>query len=504
MFGWVRKLFAANRTTQPVAKFDHAQTTPQNYRHWANADSLGPVSSLDPGVRKILRERCRYEVANDPHLAGLVETMAYDTVGSGPRLQLQSDAPTADVRKVEKLWASWCRKTRYAERLRLMVKARRVDGEVYGTHDHDDTIPHPIKFRLNPFESDLVCEPLGGNLPPGNWEDGVDYDERGNARRYAIQTSHPGDGWIGFVKASSFTVVDAANVMHYFKPTRPGQQRGFCEFASALGTVAQLRRFGIATLTAVEFASSHAGIIYTDGAPEPEDEEAAISPRPMSKVYTEAGALLSMPHHWKVEQMKSEHPTTTYKEYTREKRNEIGRPVGAPENVLTGSSAGYNYSSGRLDHVPYQRIIWIDRSDLESSVVDHTIRAFLDEADKLGLIPPSLGPADELEWECQWDGFNSIDPYKDAQASELRMKIGLTTLSEECAADGKNYRDVLEQQAVEMKLRRELGLPDPTTPPAAGPAAPDATTGDDDPPDDNDDTELDRPRKQGRAHAVLV
>jgi len=47
------------------AKFDSAQTTPENRRHWANADGLAADAAANPEVRRTLRNRSRYEVANN-------------------------------------------------------------------------------------------------------------------------------------------------------------------------------------------------------------------------------------------------------------------------------------------------------------------------------------------------------------------------------------------------------------------------------------------------------
>ncbi|HOF17398.1 MAG TPA: hypothetical protein PK082_00685, partial [Phycisphaerae bacterium] len=41
------------------AKFDSAQTTPDNRRHWANADGLAADAAANPEVRRILRNRSR-------------------------------------------------------------------------------------------------------------------------------------------------------------------------------------------------------------------------------------------------------------------------------------------------------------------------------------------------------------------------------------------------------------------------------------------------------------
>lgn len=61
------------RTSVPVtlhAKYDAAQTTRENMRHWAMADALSADAAANGDVRKKLRERSRYEVANSRQLHG--------------------------------------------------------------------------------------------------------------------------------------------------------------------------------------------------------------------------------------------------------------------------------------------------------------------------------------------------------------------------------------------------------------------------------------------------
>ena len=48
---------------------------------------------------------------------------------------------------------------------------------------------------------------------------------------------------------------------------------------------------------------------------------------------------------------------------------------------------------------------------------------------------------------------------KEAQAAQIRMEAGLSTLQDECAEQGNDWQEVLEQQARETAMRRELGLP---------------------------------------------
>ena len=103
MFSWFKNkehkvIHPAGRILR--ARFDAAQTTADNARHWANADSLSADGAANVDVRRKLRERSRYEVANNSYAKGIILTIANDCIGTGPRLQLLTDSPEIN-RRVE-------------------------------------------------------------------------------------------------------------------------------------------------------------------------------------------------------------------------------------------------------------------------------------------------------------------------------------------------------------------------------------------------------------------
>ena len=61
---------------------------------------------------------------------------------------------------------------------------------------------------------------------------------------------------------------------------------------------------------------------------------------------------------------------------------------------------------------------------------------------------------------AKWIGAGRgwIDPVKEAEASRIRMENNLSTLEEECAAQGLDWEEVLEQKAREKAKIDELGL----------------------------------------------
>lgn len=61
---------------------------------------------------------------------------------------------------------------------------------------------------------------------------------------------------------------------------------------------------------------------------------------------------------------------------------------------------------------------------------------------------------------CRWigPGKGYVDPLKERKAAQLGIQMGVTTLEDECAEQGKDYIEVLEQRAREKAKMEELGL----------------------------------------------
>ena len=124
------------------ARYDAAATNLDNYRHWANADGLSADAAASPDVRRILRNRCRYEVANNSYAKGMVLTLANDTIGTGPRLQMLSPDANAN-RLVEHEFGQWSQAVGLADKLRTMRMARAEDGEAFGLLTSNEGVALP-------------------------------------------------------------------------------------------------------------------------------------------------------------------------------------------------------------------------------------------------------------------------------------------------------------------------------------------------------------------------
>ena len=181
MFGWLKNIVGraeaqlpaprvsdtalARRFTALRARYDAAMTTHDNRRHWAHADALSADAAATADVRRTLRNRSRYEVANNSYARGIVLTLANDTVGTGPRLQMLSGLDAVN-REVEREFELWALEVSLAEKLRTMRMARCQDGESFAILANNPGLDGPVKLDLKLIEADQVTSPLGFATDP--------------------------------------------------------------------------------------------------------------------------------------------------------------------------------------------------------------------------------------------------------------------------------------------------------------------------------------------------
>lgn len=427
------------------ARFDAAQTTKDNAKHWAQAEFLSADAEADSSVRKILRTRARYEVQNNSYARGIVSTVANDTIGTGPRLQMLLENEDLN-RAVEHDFQVWAKKIGLAAKLRTIRMARCQDGEAFAILAQNPNLKSDVRLDLQLIEADRVTDTELQN--DANSVDGITFDAFGNPASYKVLKAHPGG-------ASSFSMetieIKAENMIHYFRTDRPEQHRGIPEITSALPLFAHLRRFTLAVVSAAEAAADFAGVLYTDA---PANGE-ADSIEPMDSIQLERNMLLTMPGGWKMAQVDPKQPVTTYGEFKHEILNEIARCLNIPFNIAAGNSSGYNYASGRLDHQTYYKSLKVDRAFIEEVVLDRILTKWLTEwrlKNKKSLD----------ECDCRhvwfWDGEEHVDPQKEANAQSVRLENHTTTLAAEYARQGKDWEAELNQIAKEKALMKKLGI----------------------------------------------
>ena len=439
-------------STMVRAKYDSAQTTDLNRNHWARADNLSADAGLQPQVRQTLRNRARYELRNNSYAAGIASTWSNDLVGTGPRLQLDlgPDVSPDAVRSVETAFIDWADRIDLARKLRIAKTSKISDGEVFGLKTNNSRL-RGVQLDLKLVEADQVISPIG--YLTENDVDGVRFDEDGNPTDYWVARSHPGSLLPGFTLDGRW--IESEYVCHWYHATRPGQHRGVPEIAPALELFALLRRYTLAVVTAAETAASFAAILKTTM---PADGSGAASLETLETMPIVRGMAIAAPDGWEPVQMKAEHPTSSHDAFVRRLITEVGAAIGMPYIVASMDASAANYSSMRGDYLVYRKRIAVERSDMERVFLDPLMLSWLDEAVTAGILPRGLPPFASWNWTWVWDGFEHIDPVKEADADAAMVSNNMSSLAEVCAKRGRDWRVVLRQRAVEKSMERDLGV----------------------------------------------
>ncbi len=429
--------------------FDAAKSSPLDRNHWLEADHLSADDAANPEVRKTLRERARYEIANNSIARGISLTLANDVIGTGPRLQLLTRDAGLNSH-IEDAFARWAAATDFAAKLRTMKLARVQDGEAFALLLRAPLEGTPVGLDMQLVEADQVAAPLGLFDDPRN-KDGVILGPHGRPVKYQVLVEHPGSSASFDLDYISY---DARHVLHLFRADRPGQHRGVPEITPAIPLFAQLRRYTLAVLSAAESAADWAGVIYTDC---PAGNE-ADDVKAMDAVQLRRNSLLTMPAGWKIGQLDPKQPASTYAEFKHEILNEIARCLNMPFNVAAANSADYNYASGRLDHQTYFKAIRVDQRYIEIAALDRVLLAWLemffatdDGLDAADLVRGNTGRLPPHRWF--WDGAEHVDPLKEANAAAVRLAYGIGNIPAELARSGADWETSMNAAA------KALGVP---------------------------------------------
>jgi lambda family phage portal protein len=457
--GGVPRLYP-DRQASPRSRYDAAQDDSSNQRHWADADGLSGRQANSPDVRKKLRERARLEFDNGGNCKGAIETIAHDMIGTGPRLQLKPPAgvPEETVKFIERAFQDWCDDPAvdFADKLRLMVESELRDGEAFALLVTNPAVEHPVKLDLRLVETEQVTDPDFSLSDPGA-VDGIRFDASGNPTAYSVLNDHPGDGF-GWMPGQA-KWWPASEVIHWFRGSRPSHARGIPRITPGLALHAHKRAYTRSVLGAARIAAMFAGVLKTNLPPE--NGPAVV--QAYDEVPFDHDGLLTMPEGWEASQFKAEQPTATHKDFSDSLMTEFGRGIHAPRNIVTGDSSPYNYSSARLDHIIYRGAHKVARNRLHIRGNDRVFVAWFAEAVLIpGYIPNAgiLPALSEWSWAWRYDAFPSIDPVKDATATEIELRTGMTTYADALADRGIDWREHFQQIGRERDMAKALGIED--------------------------------------------
>lgn len=437
--------------------YDAAQSGDPHLDRWfIGADSRGPNNSVSYGVRKRLRERCRYESDNHSFLNGLITTKVNAFIGTGPKLQVETDDEKLNSR-IESEFTAWSRAVNLPQLLRAIARARIVDGEGFFEFVTAAHLHTPVKLFPRCLECDYFHDPWRLENTDPDYADGIKYSPQGFPVTYRRLKSHPGEYYLSKHRRWDHDDLPASGVVQWANLPRPDQRRGTPEIASALILCVALRRFLQSTLDSADVQSKFAGILKSTVAafaesPAESDDDFMHVPLPTSS------GLMTVPEGWDVQTLQNTAAGITgFAEFVEEIQKQIARCLGVPFQEAVGSSKDSNFASARMDGLRFNKLNDILRDDFACRVLDHIFVQWLREA---RAIPEYFGPVPlTLPHRFAWDRHTPVDEVKAAEAARILHELGLQSDEDYLIANGRDVDAFYASMARQVQRREAAGIP---------------------------------------------
>ena len=483
----------------------------------------------------ILASRSRDLSRNNGIAAGALQTITDNVVGTGLRLQATPDWRSLGMtqaearewsRQVETLWRNYAESTEidagrnlnFAGLTTLVFRSSLLNGEGLALPIWQPDPGSPFATRLFVLEPDRLSNPnyaFDSRYRRG----GIEIDDYGRAIAYHLRTTHPGDIFAGYATPGIWERIPATTawgrkrVIFFGEKERPGQTRSKPIFSAVMQQFKQLDRYAGAELDAAVVNAMIAAFVETpmemdgllemyggtgDGVKAYMDAKA----QPQNRARLKSGAIVPLYPGEKLSAFNPGRPASGFAPFMEATLRHLATGLHLPYELLLKDFSKTNYSSARAALLEAWRFFRSKRAWLSDYWARPVYELWLEEAVNAGLVAAPGFYANRAAWcRSRWIGSGRgwVDPVKEAQAAQIRMDSGLSTLEAECAEQGLDWEEVLHQQARERALRLELGLPLPGSAAATSPAAEDTEDDAEDGEDGAADDERDEREDDGEA-----
>ncbi|WP_353273366.1 phage portal protein [Wolbachia endosymbiont (group A) of Agelastica alni] len=420
----------------------------------------GSINSLLSNSLETLRSRSRDMVRKNPYAENIIDTIVSNCVGTG--IKPQSKAKDAELKKkVQELWLHWTDEadsngvSDFYGLQALVCRSMIEGGECFvrlRNRKPEDGLSVPL--QLQALESEHLDNKTNQTLANGNIiRNGIEFNRLGQREAYYLFREHPGESIIG-----ESVCVPASDVLHIYKPQRPGQIRGEPWLSNVLLKLYELDQYDDAELVRKKTAAMFAGFITRL------DPEANIMGESESN---EHGVALSglEPGTMQLldpgEDIKFSEPSDvggSYEAFMRQQLRAIAIGMGITYEQLTGDLTNVNYSSIRAGLIEFRR---------RCSMLQHNIMVFQfcrpiwNRWIELALLSGKIFANDEQTLkEVKWipQGFDWVDPLKDQQAQQMAVRNGFKSRSEVVSELGYDAEEIDQEIAEDQKRADSFNL----------------------------------------------
>jgi lambda family phage portal protein len=513
----VRGDMGVNRRTEGVSG---RSVFPYEAADWATqemGDWLPWIRSPDAEINQFrdrMVARSRDLVRNDGWAAGGIIRILDNTIGASVRLSAGPDyralAARTGIKAFDAVWADEYRKTaealwrefsddigRYndlsrmhtvSQQMRLGLRHKLVDGDSlivnYWKPERVGRGGARYATTYSVLDPDRLSNPYQ-MVDSRYLRGGVELDDDGVPIAFHIRKAHQND-WYNSIESMEWERVEREDadgwlrVIHDFEADRAGQHRGVGIFTPVLARFKMLARYYGVELQAATIAATFGTYVTSpfDPAQVAESLDAGDELSAYQKLraewHDERPAMLNgariptLAPGEEINAVASAHPHSGFIGFAQEMMGTFSAASGVSREQITQDWSKTNYSSARGALLEAWKTLSRRFVEFKIGTANPMYSSWLHEAMDNGELPLPNGAPDFLDARtsysrCDWLAVARgwVDPVKEKQGAILGMDAGLSTLKRECAEQGLDYEDVIQQRAAEVQLFKDHGLPPP-------------------------------------------
>jgi lambda family phage portal protein len=457
---------AFRQATNLVRNYDAARTDRLG-SGWKAAG--GTAEQIDRPYRERLLRRARDLERNNDIAKSVIIGFERNVVGKGFRVQARVKTKKGDDDEkinnaIEKAWKKWSRarncditgQSSFNEILRIIIRRRIVDGEIFAIKTYDSTAKIPFQIQLvEPDQLDTTVQfGQGENLV----KSGIEVNSVNKPVAYWFYKTLP-DGYF----ATESIRVPAERVIHIFSKNRPTQVRGISDLASSMDAIRDSGEYLEAERVKARIAACFS--LFVKAAPGNSNPYAKLKNMPTEQQrrldeispgiieYLQPGEEIEVANPGNI-------PTNT-KDFVEQQQRLIGAGQGMSYEMISRDVSKVTYSSARQGLLE-------DRRTFEP-IQDYLVEHFCMEIYTEFVISAILSGEIEIKdfWQDKdrylehvWipPGWTWVDPLKDVKASGQEVSQNFSTLEEKCAEQGKDWKEVVDQRSREVKYLKAQGM----------------------------------------------
>lgn len=461
----------------------HKGAKTRDYTNWGNFISTNSADDDNIDDSITLRDRTRELVRDNGIAAGAAETLVSNIIGGGIMMQSSLDRDALGIgddeadnieRAMDRVWKRWINdadvsgRWSFGDIQRISLKQAITTGDFLNLIMRKNRVWSPYATSIMTIDPNRLDHP--GIIGSQTYKDadnrgGVEIGELGEPIAYWIEKPRKYNDHMQkeFSRIPARDKYGRPNVLHSFVPDRPGQSKGISWFSPVIDLFKQLDEYMEAELIGARVAACFAVFIkktnpYQEGLSMFTETDSYgfnvenLTPGLVSYLGTNEDISIANPQR----------PGVTFDPFVSLMLRIVSVGTGIPYELIINKWDGASYSVARTVLLEARRKWRIHQKWVSRTLCNPVWQLVMEEAWLRGELPMINDfYAKRHLWTAARaipEGWQWVDPEKEVNAAIKAVDSGLSTLSDEAGAHGRDWESNLEQRGREERKRRALGV----------------------------------------------